>query len=161
MKGFNSRIVVTIIIMLLIPFILFSLGRSKVKVSDDPLSEGLVERWGAALPEGFTKESVEDIADGKGYNFAKLHFETEISKILAKWEKPNESVQKAFDEVIDAQLADEHTSEEEAAFIKENRPQLNEEYLTFMLTDEKMPNARLLLCYHPNTQTMIVAEEQK
>lgn len=161
MKGFNSRILVTIVIMLLIPFILFSLGRAKVKISDDPLSEGIVERWGAALPAGFTKESVEHIADGKGYNFAKLHFEKEISDILAKWEVPDETVKTAFDAVIDAQLADEKTSAEDAAFIEQNRPDWSLEYKAFMLTDEEKPGARLLLCYQVQMQTMIVAEEQK
>ncbi len=161
MKGFNPRVLITLAVLLLIPFVLLHFGRTKVQISDDPLSEGIVERWGAALPAGFTKESVEHIEDGKGYNFAKLHFEDEISNILAKWESPDETVKKAFDEVIEAQLADEATSAENAAFIEQNRPDWSVEYKSFMLTDEANPNARLLLCYDAQTHTMIVAEEQK
>lgn len=46
-----------------------------VQASDDPLSVGMVERWNAALPAGFSKESAEHIADGRGYSFAKLTYE--------------------------------------------------------------------------------------
>ena len=32
-----------------------------VQASDDPLSVGMVERWNAALPAGFSKEPVREI----------------------------------------------------------------------------------------------------
>lgn len=56
-----------------------------VQASDDPLSVGMVERWNAALPAGFSKESAEHIADGRGYSFAKLTYEKDVADILAKW----------------------------------------------------------------------------
>ena len=77
-----------------------------VQASDDPLSAGMVERWNAALPAGFSKESAEHIADGRGYSFAKLTYEKDVADILAKWETPAADMQARFDAVIDAQLAD-------------------------------------------------------
>ena len=74
-----------------------------VQASDDPLSVGMVERWNAALPAGFSKESAEHIADGRGYSFAKLTYEKDVADILAKWETPAADMQARFDAVIDAQ----------------------------------------------------------
>ena len=36
------------------------------QISDDVLSAGIVERWGAALPAGFEKETAGGIMDGAG-----------------------------------------------------------------------------------------------
>ena len=57
----------------------------------------MVERWNAALPAGFSKESAEHIADGRGYSFAKLTYEKDVADILAKWETPAADMQARFD----------------------------------------------------------------
>ena len=71
------------------------------RASDDPLSAGMVERWNAALPAGFSKASAEHIADGRGYSFAKLTYEKDVADILAKGETPAADMQARFDAVID------------------------------------------------------------
>ncbi len=72
-------------------------------------------RYGRALERqrcrGFSKESAEHIADGRGYSFAKLTYEKDVADILAKWETPAADMQARFDAVIDAQLADASTTQ--------------------------------------------------
>ncbi|MEI3013622.1 MAG: hypothetical protein V8T36_02035 [Ruthenibacterium lactatiformans] len=53
-----------------------------------PASAGMLERWNAALPAGFSKESAEHIADGRGYSFAKLTYEKHVADILANGRRP-------------------------------------------------------------------------
>ena len=123
-----------------------------VQASDDPLSVGMVERWNAALPAGFSKESAEHIADGRGYSFAKLTYEKDVADILAKWETPA---------AIDAQLADASTTQADAALIETARPTLDESWVCFSLQSEDDPNDVILLAYQSATHVMIVAEQQK
>ena len=129
--------------------------------SDDPLSVGMVERWNAALPAGFSKESAEHIADGRGYSFAKLTYEKDVADILAKWETPAADMQARFDAVIDAQLADASTTQADAALIEAARPTLDESWVCFSLQSEDDPNDVILLAYQSATHVMIVAEQQK
>ena len=116
-----------------------------VQASDDPLSVGMVERWNAALPAGFSKESAEHIADGRGYSFAKLTYEKDVADILAKWETPAADMQARFDAVIDAQLADASTTQADAALIEAARPTLDESWVCFSLQSEDDPNDVILL----------------
>ena len=132
-----------------------------VQASDDPLSVGMVERWNAALPAGFSKESAEHIADGRGYSFAKLTYEKDVADILAKWETPAADMQARFDAVIDAQLADASTTQADAALIEAARPTLDESWVCFSLQSEDDPNDVILLAYQSATHVMIVAEPQK
>ena len=132
-----------------------------VQASDDPLSAGMVERWNAALPAGFSKESAEHIADGRGYSFAKLTYEKDVADILAKWETPAADMQARFDAVIDAQLADASTTQADAALIEAARPTLDESWVCFSLQSEDDPNEVILLAYQSATHVMIVAEQQK
>ena len=132
-----------------------------VQASDDALSAGMVERWGAALPAGFAKESAEHITDGKGYNFAKLTYEKDVADILAKWEAPAADTQARFDAVIDAQLADTSTTQADAALIRAARPALDEGWVCFSLKSEDDPGDVILLAYQSATHVMIVAEQQK
>lgn len=132
-----------------------------VQASDDPLSVGMVERWNAALPAGFSKESAEHIADGRGYSFAKLTYEKDVADILAKWETPAADMQARFDAVIDAQLADASTTQADAALIETARPTLDESWVCFSLQSEDDPNDVILLAYQSATHVMIVAEQQK
>lgn len=134
---------------------------SSIKVSDDPLSDGIAERWNAALPAGFTKESVEHITDGTGYNFAKLTYETDISEVLAKWQAPTADTQAQFDAVIDAQLADAGTSPEDAALIESARPVLDETWVCFSVQSTDDPNDVILLAYQKDSRVMIVVEQQQ
>ena len=127
----------------------------------DPLSAGMVERWNAALPAGFSKESAEHIADGRGYSFAKLTYEKDVADILAKWETPAADMQARFDAVIDAQLADASTTQADAALIEAARPTLDESWVCFSLQSEDDPNDVILLAYQSATHVMIVAEQQK
>ena len=122
-----------------------------VQASDDPLSAGMVERWNAALPAGFSKESAEHIADGRGYSFAKLTYEKDVADILAKWETP----------AADMQLADASTTQADAALIEAARPTLDESWVCFSLQSEDDPNDVILLAYQSATHVMIVAEQQK
>ena len=121
-----------------------------VQASDDPLSVGMVERWNAALPAGFSKESAEHIADGRGYSFAKLTYEKDVADMQAR-----------FDAVIDAQLADASTTQADAALIEAARPTLDESWVCFSLQSEDDPNDVILLAYQSATHVMIVAEQQK
>ena len=114
-----------------------------VQASDDPLSVGMVERWNAALPAGFSKESAEHIADGRGYSFAKLTYEKDVADILAKWE------------------TDASTTQADAALIEAARPTLDESWVCFSLQSEDDPNDVILLAYQSATHVMIVAEQQK
>ena len=120
-----------------------------------------VERWNAALPAGFSKESAEHIADGRGYSFAKLTYEKDVADILAKWETPAADMQARFDAVIDAQLADASTTQADAALIEAARPTLDESWVCFSLQSEDDPNDVILLAYQSATHVMIVAEQQK
>ena len=120
-----------------------------VQASDDPLSVGMVERWNAALPAGFSKD------------FAKLTYEKDVADILAKWETPAADMQARFDAVIDAQLADASTTQADAALIEAARPTLDESWVCFSLQSEDDPNDVILLAYQSATHVMIVAEQQK
>lgn len=122
-------------------------------------------RYGRALERraarGFSKESAEHIADGRGYSFAKLTYEKDVADILAKWETPAADMQARFDAVIDVQLADASTTQADAALIEAARPTLDESWVCFSLQSEDDPNDVILLAYQSATHVMIVAEQQK
>ena len=101
--------------LLLVLAVVFSLvnRRMQAQISDDPLSQGIAERWNAALPAGFAKECAGQIADGAGLQFARLVYDEDIAGLLAKWTPPGETAQAEFDALIDAFLA--NAPPEEAA----------------------------------------------
>ena len=121
-----------------------------VQASDDPLSVGMVERWNAALPAGFSKESAEHIGDGRCYSFSKRPYVKVVAALQAR-----------FDAGIDAQLADASTTQADAALIEAARPTLDESWVCFSLQSEDDPNDVILLAYQSATHVMIVAEQQK
>ncbi len=129
-----------------------------VRVSDDPLSVGIGERWNAALPDGFTKESVERIDGAGGYNYACLTYEKDIANYLGKWTAPDEDFQTRFDALVAGALAGGDFSEEDAALVERTRPSLDETYVCFSLTDETRPENTICLCYRAEDRTMVLVE---
>lgn len=130
------------------------------KISQDPLSTGIAERWGAALPDGFTKRSVEHMGEESGFIFARLTFEEDVGELLARWEAAGSDLQARFDAVLDAQLADPATTPEDAALITENRPTLGEGWVWFSITADEDERDMILLAYHAATKEMFLAEQR-
>lgn len=135
-------------------------SKNAVEISDDPLSTGITERWGAALPAGFTKLSVEHIEGSGGYIFARLTFETDMTDVLSQWSTCDAEVQAKFDALIDAQLADPATTDVEAGLIAENRPTIGTDWRWFTLVNEDDAGDVILLAYDPANRTMYISEQQ-
>lgn len=136
-------------------------AEQKARISDDVLSEGIVERWGAALPAGFEKETAGEIADGAGLQFARLVYDEDIGGLLAKWTPPGADTQARFDELIDAFLGNEETAPGEAAWLRDARPALNGEWICFSLQSEADARDVILLAYHGESRVMFLAERQE
>ena len=133
------------------------------QISDDVLSEGIVERWGAALPAGFEKETAGEIMDGAGLQFARLVYEEDIGGLLAKWTPPGADTQARFDELIDAFLENEENAPapEEAAWLRDARPALDAGWICFSLQNEADARDVILLAYHGESRVMFLAERQE
>lgn len=141
-------------------------AQMKAQISDDVLSEGIVERWNAALPAGFEKETAGAITDGAGLQFARLVYEQDIGGLLAKWTPPGADTQARFDELIDAFLESEENAEKapasgEAAWLREARPVLDEAWICFSLQGEEDARDVILLAYHSESRVMFLAERQE
>lgn len=167
MKRISARTwaYVCIGLLLVLSVVFFFVNKSleaqrQAQISDDVLSEGIVERWGAALPAGFAKETVGEIADGAGLQFARLVYEQDIGGLLAKWTPPDADLQARFDALIDAFLED-GAAPEEAAWLREARPALGEEWICFSLQSEADARDVILLAYHPESRVMFLAERQE
>lgn len=130
------------------------------QVSQDPLSVGIGERWGAALPDGFTKISVEHITGQGGYLFARLRFQEDVGELLARWAAPEADTQARFDAIVDAQLADPATTPEEEALIEANRPAIAEGDIWFSLVGSEDERDTILLLYRAQSREMYIAEQQ-
>lgn len=146
--------------LLLVLAVVFSLvnRRMQAQISDDPLSQGIAERWNAALPAGFAKECAGQIADGAGLQFARLVYDEDIAGLLAKWTPPGETAQAEFDALIDAFLA--NAPPEEAAWLRGARPVLDESWICFSLSGEEDARDVILLAYRPADRVMFLAERQ-
>ena len=138
------------------------------QISDDVLSEGIVERWGAALPAGFEKETAGAITDGAGLQFARLVYEEDIGGLLAKWTPPGADTQARFDELIDAFLENAENEENapasapgEAAWLRDARPVLDAGWVCFSLQSEEDARDVILLAYHSESRVMFLAERQE
>ena len=144
-------------------------ARQAAQISDDVLSKGIVERWGAALPAGFEKETAGAITDGAGLQFARLVYEKDIGELLAKWTQPDADTQARFDELIDAFLESAENTEnaenspapEEAAWLRDARPALDAEWVCFSLQSEEDARDLILLAYHSESRVMFLAERQE
>lgn len=148
-------------------------ARQAAQISDDALSAGIVERWGAALPAGFEKETAGEITDGAGLQFARLVYSEDIGGLLAKWTLPDADTQARFDELIDAFLENAENAENvenaenaenapgEAAWLRSARPELNEEWICFSLQSEEDARDVILLAYHSESRVMFLAERQE
>lgn len=136
------------------------------QISDDVLSEGIVERWGAALPAGFEKETAGAITDGVGLQFARLVYEEDIGGLLAKWTPPDADMQARFDELIDAFLETAENTENapapgESAWLRDARPALDAGWVCFSLQSEADARDVILLAYHSESRVMFLAERQE
>ena len=130
-------------------------------VSNDPLVAGIVERWGAGLPDGFSKTEVNDLPEeGEGYLFAELNYQKSVSKLLAKWESAEAGDIEAFDDAFEAYLAFPGLSEEHRLLLTERRPSLNGGWITYKLTKEDDPDVFLLLFYSNAENKMVILEHQ-
>lgn len=141
-------------------------ARQAAQISDDALSAGIVERWHAALPAGFEKETAGAIADGAGMQFARLVYEEDIGGLLAKWTPPDADTQARFDELIDAFLETTENTEnapapEEAAWLRDARPALDAGWVCFSLQSEADARDVILLAYHSESRVMFLAERQE
>ena len=135
-------------------------AQREAQISKDMLSEGIVERWGAALPAGFEKETAGQIADGAGLQFARLVYEEDIGGLLAKWTPPDADTQARFDALIDAFLENDAASGE-AAWLQSARPALSADWICFSLQSEEDAGDVILLAYHPQSRVMFLAERQE
>lgn len=141
-------------------------AQRQAQISDDVLSEEIVERWGAALPAGFEKETAGQITDGTGLQFARLIYEKDIGGLLAKWMPPDADTQARFDELIDAFLENEENAENspasgEAAWLRETRPALDAGWVCFSLQSEEDARDVILLAYHSESRVMFLVERQE
>lgn len=132
--------------------------RMQAQISDDPLSQGIAERWNAALPAGFAKECAGQISDGAGLQFARLVYDKDIGRLLAKWAPPDEAAQAELDALIDAFLP--AAAPEEAAWLRGARPTLDESWVFFSLTGEEDARDVILLAYRAADRVMFLAERQ-
>lgn len=138
-------------------------AQRQARISDDVLSAGIVERWSAALPAGFEKETAGAITDGAGLQFARLVYEKDIGGLLAKWTPPDADTQARFDALIDAFLENTENAPapEEAAWLRDARPALDAEWICFSLQSEEDARDVILLAYHSESRVMFLAERQE
>ena len=157
----QTKRLICYVLLLLSALAFFFVNRyTGVKVSDDILSQGIAERWNAALPAGFTKESAEHITEDGGYNFARLVYEKDVANYLKQWAAPTDEFIARFNALLSDQLSDPATTEADAALIERARPTLDANWLCFSLQDEAAPENEIMLCYQRTARTMIVAERQ-
>ncbi len=147
-------------LLLVVAAAIFLLNRYQAsRVSDDALSQGIVARWNAALPAGFAKETAGEIAEGAGMQCARLVYEKDVGDLLEQWTPPDAAMQARFDALLDDFL--EHTATpEEAAWLREARPALDETWVCFALQSEEDARDEILLAYHRASRVMFLAERQ-
>ena len=126
------------------------------QVSEDPLSVGIGERWGAALPAGFAKESAEHLEGGRGFVYAKLTYEEDVGDLLGKWNAPEADTQEKFDRLITEFLADSSITPADATLIASSRPTLGDGWVWYSLEEGE---SQILLAYHRESREMFVLEK--
>lgn len=162
MNGDSARraAYICLALLLVVAAAIFLLNRHQASlISDDVLSEGIAERWNAALPAGFAKETAGEIVEGVGMQFARLEYEEDIGGLLKQWTPPDAAMQARFDALIDAFLEDTATPDE-AAWLRGARPTLDETWVCFALQSEEDAADEILLAYHRASRVMFLAERQ-
>lgn len=130
---------------------------SAPKISDDPLCQGIISRWNAGLPDGFTKVEAADQAEsGEGYSFARLTYDRDVSGILEKWQDGNPAHLSAFNSLADSYAACGYITAEHAGILEANRP-AEGGYLSYTMEREGT-DAKIVLLYDADTHNMYVME---
>lgn len=137
------RILTVVLVILVGGFFVYRSTSNKIarlRGSTDSFSLELSERWGAGLPDGYTKE-VDDRLDTDGTLYAELTYSESITDLLAKWEPVDEELAAAF-----TALAPDTAPEPPVG-----------DWLSYEMTDG---DARLILLYDPTSYILYVAESQ-
>ncbi|MGO5113489.1 hypothetical protein ACTQ33_00410 [Candidatus Avoscillospira sp. LCP25S3_F1] len=137
------RIVTVVLVILVGGFFVYRSTSNKIEQlrgSQDSLSLELADRWGAGLPDGYTKE-VDDRLDTDGTLYAKLTYSKSIADLLAKWEPVDETLAADFTAIAPADAP---------------MPPVGD-WLGYELTDG---DARLVLLYDPAAYVLYVVESQ-
>lgn len=149
-----------VLIALLVLFWFHHSQNDKPVVSEDSLSQEIIDRWGAGLPDGFEKTEVNDMRDGKGFLFARLHYGEPVGSLLQNWKTVTPEAIDGFNQILDAHAAMENLTEEHQTLLAENRPQVQENWVYYSLTDPDHPQAVIYLLYDSKSQLMYIAEKQ-
>lgn len=158
------RTALTVVTLLIICLIFYFVGKNMgggTKTSDDPLSIGIGERWGGALPSGFTKTEISFLQDGKGWVFASLLYEQDVSGLLTEWEKPAQGMQSGLDAVLDELMSQEGLTAQQRVQLAENRPVLDDSWIAYSVSGADDPGDVIYLAYHAAEKRMVVAERQQ
>ena len=92
------RIITVVLVVLVGGFFVYRSTSNKIEQlrgSQDSLSLELADRWGAGLPDGYTKE-VDDRLETDGVLYAQLTYSKSIADLLAKWEPVDETMAADF-----------------------------------------------------------------
>lgn len=161
MKKISQRGMAYLCVILLLALALVFSAVSRrigVQASEDPLSQGIAARWGAALPDGFTKECAGGIAQTGGRSFARLVYRRDVARWLTKWTAPDADLIARFDALLDAQL--DGADAREAELLRAARGVLDDSWLCFSMQDEAQPENCILLAYRPQDRVMLIAEQR-
>ena len=137
------RIITVILVVLVGGFFVYRSTSNKIEQlrgSQDSLSLELAERWGAGLPDGYTKE-VDDRLETDGILYARLTYSKSIADLLTKWEPVGEMLAADFTAIAPADAP---------------TPPVGD-WLGYKMTDG---DAQLVLLYDPTGYILYVAESQ-
>ena len=129
-------------------------------VSQDSLSQEIIDRWGAGLPDGFEKVEINGILDGKGYLFARLSYQESVSSLLANWKTVTPETEDNFYALLD-EYADQNTlSQEQQKQLEEYRPHIEDNWISFSMRDEENTASVIFLLYDQSSNVMYILEKQ-
>lgn len=137
------RVLTVILVILVGGFFVYRSTSNKIdrlRGSQDSFSLELAERWGAGVPDGYTKE-VDDRLDTDGTLYAELTYSESIGDLLTKWEPLDEDLAADF-----TALAPDTAPEPPVG-----------DWLSYEMTDG---DAQLILLYDPAKFILYVAESQ-
>ena len=157
------RTALTIVILLAICIVFYLVGKNMggTKTSDDPLSTGIGERWGGALPAGFTKTEISTLQDGQGYVFASLIYDEDVAELLTEWEAPPADAQQTLDALLEELKAQPGLTEQQLTQLAELRPTLDSSWIYYRITGKDDPQDVIYLMYHAQDRRMVIAERQQ
>ena len=132
-------------------------GMETPAASTDDLGQGIIDRWGAGLPEGYSAVYVDSL-EAEGYLFARLTYETSVNEVLAQWNTVDDALSGEYFEIYNKHCAAQSLSDKDASLLESNKPYPNFTWIGYKLTGDN--GEVLILLYDTVNSEMFLAEQQ-